>query len=92
MCFTVIFLGIQNSANYCNYILNNSDKIIYSTVVSVVKDSAITLILILYIIITIIQIFNKKYIIKKDLKYFTIYFAGASIVLVLEYILKTFIF
>jgi len=88
----ITFLGIQNSANYCNYILNKSDKIIYSTVLAVIKDSTVTLLLILYIIVIINQIINKKYIVKKDLKYFSVYFTGALIILLLEYALKTFIF
>lgn len=92
ICILPVFIGIQNSIYYCSYILNSTDKIIYTTILTVIKDSALTFLLILYIIVIVSQILNQKYVLKKDLKYFAVYFSGANIIILLEYLLKTFIF
>jgi len=86
-----LFLGIQNAANYSCCILNISDTK-YKTAFTILKDTAIVMLLVFYIIIIINQIINKKYILKKDIKYFTVYFIAATVIIVLGNILKKFIF
>lgn len=87
ICILPVFMGICNSINYCNYILNCENKIIYSTVLSLLKDTSICLLLIFYIIIIIIQISSQKYILRKDIKYLSAYILGAMIVNVLGHLL-----
>ncbi|MBR2027683.1 MAG: hypothetical protein IKA10_01675 [Oscillospiraceae bacterium] len=91
MCTLPVFLGICNSAYYCNYIINNKNKILYTAILDMLKDTAICILLILYIIIIILQISSKKYILKKDLKYLAVYLSGASIIYIFEHLLKKFI-
>ena len=85
------FSGIQNSVFYCKNIINNTG-ISYDLILNLLKDTAILMMLLLYIIIIIKQILSKKYNIKKDLRYFSIYLSGVIIVLFFEYILVNFIF
>ena len=92
LCTLTFFSGIQNSAAYCNNILNSNNNYIYSTVITMFKDTAVLMLLILYITIIINQVINGKYNIKKDFKYFSVYFCGAAIINIFEYILKNFIF
>ncbi len=86
-----LFIGIQNSADYCCGILNKTD-IKYETALTMLKDTSIVMLLVFYIIVIINQIINKKYNLKKDIKYFSVYFMAATAVLIMEYVLKTFIF
>ena len=92
MCTLPLFLGIHNSAYYCNYIISSKNKLIYTAVLDMLKDTSVCILLILYIMIIIIQITSKKYIIKKDIKYLAVYLSGAAIIYILEYTLKIFIF
>ena len=92
ICTLPIFSGIQNSAYYCSYILNSDKKIIYKIVLKMLSDTALTILLILYLIIIINQIANKKYNLKKDFKYFSVYIGGSSIIIILKYVLENFIF
>lgn len=85
------FLGIQNSADYsCNIITADLKK--YEAALTTIKDTAVIMLLILYIMIIISQIINKKYAIKKDIKYFIVYFSGTTIILVLKNILEIILF
>ncbi len=92
MCGLPFFMGVQNSAYYCNLLRINKTQYVYTTIISMLKDSAIVFLLILYLIVTIIQIIHKRYKLKKDLKYFGFYFSGALIILSAEYIITKFIF
>ena len=92
ICTLTLFTGTQNALLYCNNILNTDNKIVYPLILTVLKDTAVIILLILYITIIINQIIHKKYNIKKDIKYFSVYFCGAIIINVSEFILKTFIF
>ena len=85
------FSGIQNSVFYCKFILSDTD-ISYSFVMGIIKDTAVLMMLLLYILITINQIINKKYNIKKDLKYVSAYLSGIVVIYFLEYILVNIIF
>ena len=87
-----VFSGIQNSIIYSNNILNSHINTTYSKIVTVLKDTSVIILLIIYITIIIIQISNNRYNLKKDIKYFISYFSGAVIVNIIEYILKNFIF
>ena len=73
------FSGIQNSVFYCKFILSDTD-ISYSFVMGIIKDTAVLMMLLLYILITINQIINKKYNIKKDLKYVSAYLSGIVVI------------
>lgn len=86
------FTGIQNSASYCKNIIQNSHIITYNYISEAIRDSAVLMLLILYIIIIMTQILNKKYNIKKDLKYFSVYFLAVLTIYILFYILNNFIF
>ena len=86
-----LFLGIQNSANYCCLILdNNVNK--YKTALTMLKDTAIVMLLAFYIIVIINQIINKKYIFKRDLKYFFVYFIASVTIIIMESIINSIIF
>lgn len=86
-----LFLGIQNSAGYSCKIMNPS-SIKYEAALTAIKDAAVIMLLIFYIIIIINQIINKRYLLKKDLKYFCVYFSGALIVIILHILIKSIIF
>lgn len=86
-----LFLGIHNASGYCSVMLHK-EAVKYETALTMLKDTAIVMLLVFYIIVVINQILNNKYVPKKDLKYFTAYFSAAAIVLLIEYIMKTFIF
>lgn len=86
-----LFLGIQNSANYCCVILN-TDINKYKTALTMLKDTAIVMLLVFYIIVIVNQIINKKYVLNKDLKYFTVYFTATVVIIILETIIKLVIF
>ena len=81
------FSGIQNSAYYCNILLNK-ETILHSIVFDVLRDTAVLFLLILYIIVTISQIINKKNNIKKDIKLFYVYISGALVTHLLHYVIK----
>ena len=83
--------GIQNSVQYCSYILNNG-KISYMIILEILRDTSILLLLVIYIILIINQILSKKYNIKKDIRYFSVYISGVIIIYLMEYILKSIIF
>ena len=86
-----MFLGVHNSAGYSCIILNKS-TIKYKTAFTMLKDTAIVMLLVFYIILIVNQIINKKYNLKRDLKYFTIYFTASVVVLLIEFILSNIIF
>ena len=86
-----LFLGIHNASGYCTVLLEKGD-IKYETALILLKDTAIVMLLVFYIIVVINQILNDRYVPKKDIKYFIVYFFAAIMVILLEYILKTFIF
>jgi len=81
------FSGIQNSAYYCNILLNK-ETILHNIVFVVLRDTAVLFLLILYIIVTISQIINKKNNIKKDIKLFYVYISGALVTHLLHYVIK----
>ena len=85
------FAGVNNSASYFN-IIADEQKINFETVIEVFKDTSVIMLLMLYIIIIILQVINRRYNIKKDIKYFTIYTSAALTILVLEFVLKNIIF
>lgn len=87
----LFFLGIQNSVSYCNMILNRED-IFYDTILNILKDTSVTMLLILYIIIIVSQLINKKFNLKKDIKYLSVYIIGVSVILSIEFIINKFIF
>ncbi len=87
--FLPLVLGIQNSAYYCNCLLNYNNKVIFELILSAIKDTSIVMLLILYIIVIISQILNNRYNIKKDFKYFITYFIGVNIIIVLDFIIKS---
>ncbi|MBE6887024.1 MAG: hypothetical protein E7484_01240 [Ruminococcaceae bacterium] len=89
--FLPFFSGIQNSANYCNYLLMDNIPV-YSIISDAIKDTAIVLLLILYIIVILSQILNRKFNIKKDLKYFLLYFSGMTVIYIIDYIITTVVF
>lgn len=86
-----LFLGIQNSAGYSCKIMNPF-TIKYEAALTAIKDTAVIMLLIFYIIIIINQIINKRYQLKKDLKHFCVYFSGALIVILLHILIRTIIF
>lgn len=92
ICILPVFMGICNSSRYCCYILNSENKLIYTTILTLFKDTSISLLLIYYIIIIIIQICSQKYILRKDIKYLSAYLLGAIIINILENMIITFVF
>lgn len=81
-----LIAGIVNGANYC--ILYAQNSLSYSNILTILKDSAVVMLLILYIIVLISQIINKRFSLKKDLKYLYVYLCGVIIVLIIHYILS----
>ena len=81
------FSGLQNSVLYCQNIINGN-----SNIGIVIKDTAVTMLLIIYITIIIMQIINKKYNIKKDVKYFSVYFCGVIIIQIISQFINSVIF
>ena len=92
MCTLPVFAGIQNSAFYCNYILNFENKSIYKTVIVMIMDSAVIFLLILYITIIIMQILSGKFAVKKDIRYIAIYSAAVIVINTVYNILNNIIF
>ena len=92
ICTLPIFLGIQNSIYYSSKILIIDEFNIIKGIIGVAKDTAVVLLLIMYIIVIVKQIINKKYNLKKDIKYFIMYFCGAFIVVLLESVITGFLF
>lgn len=92
MCLLPIFLGIHNSTYYCDYIINAENKLIYTTVLTILKDTSVCILLILYITILIVQISLQKNNFKKDIKYLIVYITGVSVINLLEYIFVNIIF
>lgn len=92
MCTLPVFAGIQNSAFYCNYILNFENKSIYKTVIVMIMDSAVIFLLILYITIIIMQILSGKFTVKKDIRYIAIYSAAVIVINTVYNILNNIIF
>ena len=86
-----VVLGIQNSAYYCSLILNYKYKFIYNGILIIIKDTAISILLILYITIIIYQIINKRYNVKKDIRLFFMYFSGAVVINLLHNVIYQFI-
>ena len=84
------FIGIQNSVLYCNKLTDNN-RFILNNLHTIIKDTAILFLIILYLIITLLQILCKKYNIKKDIKYFSIYICGIIIIHILYSISLKFI-
>ena len=92
VCTLPIVLGIQNSAYYCSLILSYKYKFIYNALLMIIRDTAIIILLILYITIIMYQIINKKYNIKKDIRLFFMYFSGSVIINLLHYMIYKFIY
>lgn len=92
ICFLPLMMGIQNSAFYCNRLLNYNNDTIHELILAAIKDTSIIMLLILYIIVIISQILNNRYNIKRDMQYFLSYFIGVNAIIIFEFLLKTFIF
>ena len=86
-----MFLGIHNSAGYSCIILNN-ESLKYKTAFAMLKDTAIVMLLVLYIVLIVNQIINKKYNLKKDCKYFIVYFGASSLIILIEQLINTILF
>ena len=91
ICILPTIIGIQNASYYCSTILYSQDKFSYSIVFNILKDTALTMLFILYILILFTQIINKKYNIKRDVKYLSVYIIGANIIIFTDFIIRRFI-
>lgn len=87
ICIFPAVLGIQNAAVYCKEI-TNSRQISYTLISAILKDTSAAMLFLLYIIIIITQIVNKKYNIKRDLKYFLVYFIGINIIYIINAVIN----
>ena len=59
----------------------------YETALTPIKDTAVAMLLILYIVVILNQAFNNKYNVKKDVKLLSVYVSGIIIILVVEHLL-----
>ena len=76
--FVPMLFGIQNSADYCCYILEKA-SIKYETALTPIKDTAVAMLLILYIVVILNQAFNNKYNVKRDIKLLSVYVTGNAL-------------
>ena len=96
LCGFIFFLpflnGVQNSVYYSKILLFSNDINLYLNIINAIKDTAISLLLILYLIVIISQIIYRKYNIKKDLKYFTAYIVSSILIYLMHSLLIRCIF
>ena len=88
MVLTVIVAAVQNAVIYCVNLIENSGNFLYVIFFFSLKDTAIILLLIIYISININNIINGKYKIKLDIKQFSIYILGVAAICIIDCIIK----
>lgn len=91
VCLLPAMLGLQNSVYYCSEILQKKEGVIFSFIPLILKDTTITLLLIIYITLVVFQIISKKYDTKNDFKYFSVYIIGIVSVLAIDYAISSII-
>lgn len=91
VCLLPALVGLQNSVYYCSIILEKNKDVFVSLLPLVLKDTSITLLLIIYITLIAYQIIEKKYDYKNDFKYFSVYVIGSVSVLAIDYAIKSFV-
>ena len=92
ICFLPFLNGIQNSVYYSKNLLFSKDINLYLNIINAIKDTATSLLLILYLIVIISQIIYRKYNIKKDLKYFSAYIVSSILIYIMHLLLIRCIF
>ena len=92
ICFLPFLNGIQNSVYYSKILLFSNDINLYLNILNSIKDTAISLLLILYLLVIISQIICRKYNIKKDIKCFTTYIISSILIYVIHSLLIRCIF
>ncbi len=85
-------LSVQNGCIYSILFYEKNINIFNIMFNYVLKDTAITIILLLFIFTTVKEILSKKYNIKKDIKKLFVYYISISCVYIIYYLIKRFIY
>lgn len=92
ICLLPAALGLQNAIYYCSSILQKSENIFPSLLTATLKDTSVSLLLIIYTTLIAFQIISKRYNIRNDLKYLAVYIMGIVSISAIDYALSSFIF
>lgn len=86
-----LFCGIETSVNFTVHLLKNNVTA-YSYLPYIIRDSAIAMLLILYVLVLTTQLLAKRLSIKKDIRYLFVYLCGVVLIMLLHYIFTNIIF
>ncbi len=91
VCMLPILSGINNSVYYYN-LSDYNNSMSFSRALNILSNTSVMMLLILYCIVIILQIINRKYNIKRDVKCLFIYISATVTIYLLEYLLNIILF
>ena len=91
VCLLPFLSGINNSVYYYN-LFSDAKGLEFKTITDILSNTAIIMLLILYCIVILLQIFNKKYNIRRDIKYFFVYISAVIVIYLLKFTMNIILF